>query len=213
MFSKHWWKDDENLLFIQVPLGPSSFWTTSLRICLQWLLILFHIPPQPNFRWHLTTRSPSPYAPPTYCPSAPEFYRHLRSGSSALSHHSSPCRSTQNKTANFTRSFFQAICPQKDTVRKILQLMTGTWRAGQTKGYAQNTFSSAPNALCASPPPITYICCRIAIKSKQIQRREVIILGKFTVKKIPRDNEQNLYLPHALAIKSAPFFQNRSSVG
>lgn len=191
-FSKHW-KDDENLLFIQVPLAPSNFWTTGLRIYLQWLLILSHISPQPNFLWHCTWfhqkyESIPTYAPLTYCPSAPEFYLHLQSGSSALSHHSFPCRSIQNQKISFTRSTFQAICLQKDTE---FSFTVDDWhvKGGPEKRvYAEHLFS-APNALRASPPSIIYSCCRTALKSNffpfwvRIYSFRLISCGKN-----PRDN-------------------------
>lgn len=111
------------------------------------------------------------YIPLTYCPYAPEFYLHLQLGSSALSHHSFPCRSIQNQKTNFTRSTSQAICLQKDT---WFCFTVDDWhvKGGPEKRVHREHFFSAPNALHASPPSIIYICRRMAIKSKRRLRKE-----------------------------------------
>lgn len=128
-FSKHCQKNDENLIFVQVPLVPSNFWATCLKICLQWLLITPTFPFSQGFcgTWLHHKQEPIPKgAPLTCCPSAPGFCLHLQPDSSALSHHSFPCRSVQNQEINFTRSIFQGICLQeRQSPLRLRQLRTG----------------------------------------------------------------------------------------
>lgn len=55
-------------------------------------------------------------APLACCPSAPGFYLHLQPGSSALSHHSFPCRSVQNQKLIWPEVFSRACAYNKDRV-------------------------------------------------------------------------------------------------
>lgn len=154
------------MIFVQVPLVPSNFWATSLKICLQWLLISPHISLQPGFLWHMTSLQAwvHPHLPIVLLH---QDFISIFNQVLLLCHTIAfPTDLYKNRKLILPDVFSKACAYKKDRV-----LLNSDSLGLACKGWARDNstcrnFCSLLHTLHASPPFITNICCWTAIKLK-----------------------------------------------